>query len=86
MKTVQEGAEKGLQEPQKTVNEFEECSSGIQVPKETLYKRWPKNWGISDRSVRRILHEKLGMKPFKFKTRQKLTAEANCYSFNKKSL
>jgi hypothetical protein len=30
MKTVQEEAEKGLQEPQKTVNEFEECSSGIQ--------------------------------------------------------
>jgi transposase len=33
---------KRLQEPQKTVNEFEECSSGIQRPKETLHESWQK--------------------------------------------
>uniref|UniRef100_A0A914CCK7 Transposase n=1 Tax=Acrobeloides nanus TaxID=290746 RepID=A0A914CCK7_9BILA len=34
---------KRLQEPQKTINECEECSSGIQRPKKTLHESWPKN-------------------------------------------
>uniref|UniRef100_A0A914EJC5 Uncharacterized protein n=1 Tax=Acrobeloides nanus TaxID=290746 RepID=A0A914EJC5_9BILA len=36
-----------------------------------------KKLGMSDRSSRRILHEDLGLKAFKFQKRQKLTEEAN---------